>query len=435
MARPARTLEQHIRQGSFRARRHHQLLAGQALPAEWRVFAGLQARYRSATSDPERAAIGLQFEHAVVDVHAQAEARQGALSGPTLDQQLNALGKPGSLTQLLEFYPALLRYPSGPLQGQPFQLEPWQRSFLREFHRRDDAGGRIYKKALLGLPTGNGKTTLAVGLGLYQALSQPAAAEVVLAAGSREQARLGLDCARRMSDLGQLSEWITSTSNRLDYPKKQASMLALSSQGNLQHGRAPAAALLDELWTFSHKRQEQSYTALTAAIHKQPAAFLLATSSAGDNPASLLGRIYHDALSWDDVSVRHHNCLTIAKNPDAGALLWWYAAPADADPSDPKILRACNPASWINLSDLQQQLHDPGLSESDFRRLHLNQWPARGRRPRPLRRAHLRPKSVSGQHDHGLTFEEVLAQIRTGPSPTSGVDGAKPAEWITGGAA
>jgi Phage Terminase len=408
MARPARRLEDHVRQGSFRSRRHHRLLASQPLPATWRLFAGLQARYQAATSEPERAAIGLQFERAVTDAHARAKDRDSGLAGPSLDDQLAELGRPGSLAHLLAFFPAFLYYTGGSLHGQPFQLEQWQRTFLREFHRRDRAGRRLYKKALLGLPSGNGKTTLAAALGVYELLCQPDAPQIVLAAGSREQARLGIDCARRMIEAGPLSEWIFGTSNRLDCPKRQASMQALSSQGALQHGRTPAAALLDELWTFTSKQQVETYTAMAAAAHKRPDSYLLATSTAGTNRDSLLGRIYQDALTWDEVSVRNLGCLTVAKSPAARTLLWWYGAPADADPADAKILRACNPASWISVDDLQQQLRDPGLSESDFRRLHLNQW---ARTPTQRHNGFTTRASRPNPTKGPLSFEELLTQI------------------------
>jgi hypothetical protein len=408
MARPAHSLEQHVRQGSFRSRRHHRLLALEPLPADWLLFAGLQARYQAATSEPERAATGLQFEQAVTAAHAQAKARDCGLSGPSLHEQLDALGKRGSLAHLLAFFPSFLRYPGGPEHGQPFQLQPWQRAFLREFHRRDRAGRRLYKKALLGLPSGNGKTTLAAGLGVYQLLSRPDAAQVILGAGSREQARLGLECARRMIEPGPLSEWVVGTRNRLDCPKRLASMQAISSQGALQHGRTPSAALLDELWTFSGKQQVETYTAMAAVVHKRPDAYLLATSTAGNDPDSLLGRIYQDALSWNDVTVRNHGCLTIAKNPHASTLVWWYGAPTNADPGDPKILRACNPASWITPSDLQQQLRDPGVTEADLRRLHLNQWPHTAARRPTGTATTARPPSPTSEN---LTFEEILARI------------------------
>jgi phage terminase large subunit-like protein len=52
----------------------------------------------------------------------------------------------------------------------------------------------------------------------------------------------------------------------------------------------------------------------------------------------------------------------------------WFAAPKDAEIDDPEVWRACNPASWIAMRDLNSQLRSPGFDELDFRRLHLNQW-------------------------------------------------------------
>src|SRR5437660_12112300 len=114
MARPARALEQHVRQGSFRARRHQRLLALDPLPDDWPLFASLQARYQGASSDPERAALALQFEQTVSAAHAQAKALDRGLAGPSLHEQVNALGKPGSRAHLLAFFPRFLRYPGGP---------------------------------------------------------------------------------------------------------------------------------------------------------------------------------------------------------------------------------------------------------------------------------------------------------------------------------
>jgi phage terminase large subunit-like protein len=373
MGRPARSLVEHLRQGTFRARRHHALLAEPDVP--FPGFALLQRRYRTATSDPERRAIAVDCERAVKLARASADQEAAGSGGhPALNQDLLTLGKPSSLKQLLGFFPHFLHHSKGPLHGQPFQLEPWQKNFLRELYRRNKNGQRIYKRAVLGVPHGNGKTALAAGLGLYELVSNTDSPEVFLAAGAKQQARIGLDFARTFVEHGPLAEWI-NTGSTLSCLSWGGTMEALSSQGALQHGRAPSAALIDELGTFTTSKQHETYTALATAIHKRPDSYLLATTTAGSNPDSLLGRIYHDALTWGDITTSRNGCLTIAKNTEAGTLLWWYGAPDDADPENPKTLRACNPASWISVPDLQQQLRDPGLSESDFRRHHLNQWP------------------------------------------------------------
>ena len=129
MARPAKTLHAHVRDGSFRARReqHRHLLAGAAL--EWPAFASLQGRYTRAGSEPEQRALALEFERLVT--RAQFELQQRiAGSGPNaaaneIAHTLALLGKAGSVKQLLGFFPAYLVHSKGPLLGQPFRLEAW----------------------------------------------------------------------------------------------------------------------------------------------------------------------------------------------------------------------------------------------------------------------------------------------------------------------
>jgi phage terminase large subunit-like protein len=369
--RPAKTLAQHVRDGTFRGRRHRALLLGEALP--WPGFAVFQERFRRASSEPERRAIAVEVEHAIRQVHEQTEREQAGGRGSSLAAELAALGKPRSAAQLLRFFPEYFRHPKGPSIGQPFRLEPWQQRFLREFYKRDKQGRRVYRLGVLGVPRGNGKTPLAAGLGLYELVSRSDAPEVYFAACSKEQAGIGLGFARSFVEDGGLADWVTVKS-ALSCPAAQGVMRVISSEGRLQHGRAPAAGLIDELWAFATSREEQTYVALSSALHKREDAYLLAITTAGYDKQTLLGRIYEKAQGWPEVTTSANGCLTIARDVANGQLLWWYGAPDQADPEDQKIWRAVNPASWIRLRDLRRQLHDPGLGELEFRRLHLNQW-------------------------------------------------------------
>jgi hypothetical protein len=60
MARPSKSLEARIRDRSFLARRHHELLAGLLVTAK--KLRAIQAAYQAASSDPERRALALDFE-------------------------------------------------------------------------------------------------------------------------------------------------------------------------------------------------------------------------------------------------------------------------------------------------------------------------------------------------------------------------------------
>ena len=420
MGRRPYSLEQHVKRGTFRSRRHLQLLARQPLPAEWPLFARLQARYQAASSDFERRAIGVEFEQAVRAAHQELAVRGEGPSGPGPDQLLAALGKPGTLNQLVGFFPALLHHTSGSRHGEAFQLERWQQPFLREFHRRDRDGRRLYKKGLLGLPRGNGSSTLAAALGLYELVRNPAA-EIVLASGSREQARATLDRAFRLAEQGPLGEWLLGGRDQLRCRNRHSRMRTIACHADLQHGGA-SIVLLDDLASFTNSRHERTYAGLAASVQHHSDGYLLATSTAGDDPNSLLGRIYTAALAWDDVTVSRHSCLTVAKNVEAGALVWWYGAPADADLENPKILRACNPASWINTRELQRQLRDPGLNESDFRRFHLNQWTrlrTGSRQPAQQGRYSVRCPEGSVNDDGRSLPDKEDATVATNPAATS----------------
>jgi len=60
--RPPKTLEDHVRDGSFRARNHASLLAGELLPDRLSRLRSLQARYRAACCDPMRRDVAAEFE-------------------------------------------------------------------------------------------------------------------------------------------------------------------------------------------------------------------------------------------------------------------------------------------------------------------------------------------------------------------------------------
>ena len=73
MARPAKQLEQLVREGMFRARRHEALLAGPDLL--WPAFSALQRKYLAASSADERYQVALEFERAVRGAQRQAQER------------------------------------------------------------------------------------------------------------------------------------------------------------------------------------------------------------------------------------------------------------------------------------------------------------------------------------------------------------------------
>jgi phage terminase large subunit-like protein len=358
VARPAKSLAEHLRDGSFRARRHHALLSGQLV--ESRKLRKLQTGYQAASTERERRAWALDFEQAATRI----EKAQALEESPETDELTVA-----------DFFARYFRHSKGPLAGCPFVLEPWQRAFVDEFYRRDEDGRRIYRLGLLGVPRGNGKSPLAAGLALHELVTRTDSPDVFAAAASRDQARIVFNFARSFVESGELLELVRVGRNELVCPERLGSMRVLSADGALQYGHSVSAAIVDELHAFTSGKQEELYLALETALHKRVDSFMLGITTSGYDRETLLGRLFEGALAGLELE-RPHECLTIGRDEESGTLLWWFAAPDTADLDDEQLWRAANPASWVDLRDLRRQRHRPGGSEAAFRRLHLNQWTA-----------------------------------------------------------
>src|SRR5436190_2218256 len=130
LGRPRKTLEQRVCEGYFLARQHERLLACSP-PLPWPRLALLQRSYRNARSEPERRAIALNFERLLNQAHAKLPVGSSFRTGPSLDEELAALGPAGSFEQVVKFFPRFLfHYQTSRMAGTPFTLAPFQRDFL-----------------------------------------------------------------------------------------------------------------------------------------------------------------------------------------------------------------------------------------------------------------------------------------------------------------
>jgi phage terminase large subunit-like protein len=264
------------------------------------------------------------------------------------------------------------RHTKGRWAGQPVAFEPWQQAFIDEAYRLDDDGRRVYRNVLLGLPRKNGKSTIAATLALYHAGADgEAGAEVIIAAGSRDQAGIVFDQARAFveasEDLGQHFD----AQRFVIYGPTGSTIKRVAADGRMQHGTSPSAVILDELHALETPRQEELYAALNTASGAREQPMNLAITTAGYNRHTILGRLYADAMRLPDV--RRDGMLTIARDPAAGFLMWWYGLADDDEPTPENVL-AANPASWITSAVLEAQRESPTVDEYAFRRLHANQW-------------------------------------------------------------
>jgi phage terminase large subunit-like protein len=352
LARPAKSLAVRIGERRFKAREHRALLEGPLVGPE--RLQDLQRRYQEAGSERVRRAVAVEYEHALRD--APAEVAQ------PVDVTVPAA----------EFFP-LFRHVKGPAAGEPFRLEDWQVRFVEDFERRDEAGLRIFKRALLGVPRGNGKSPVAAALALRELVQPGDEPDVILAAGSRDQARVAYAYARGFAESGPLAPLLEVGRHEIRCRGNGGVLRTVSADGFVAHGLNPSAIVLDELHVWRTEKQRELFEALDSAIHKRPGAFWLALTTAGSDKGSLLGRLYVEMLERLDVE-RPHEGLAVGRDEFNGSLLYWYGAPDDASADDDELADRVNPASWVTRRELRRQREAPSMQPATFRRLHMNVW-------------------------------------------------------------
>lgn len=100
--------------------------------------------------------------------------------------------------QAIDFFPIFLRHFQGDLIGEPFFLEPWEQFIIANIYgwKRKKDGLRRFRKVYISIARKNGKSLLAVGVGIKGlALDGEGGPRIVCAATKRAQARLVWDIA------------------------------------------------------------------------------------------------------------------------------------------------------------------------------------------------------------------------------------------------
>jgi phage terminase large subunit-like protein len=119
---------------------------------------------------------------------------KGSVTAPPLD--LRRLPRRGA-ARAIAFIERYVTVPKGTGAKHRLKLRPWQREIIRGV--LDEPRPR---QALVSIPAGNGKSTLAAALGLYGLLADGVeGAQVLVVASDERQARIIQNTARRMVEL------------------------------------------------------------------------------------------------------------------------------------------------------------------------------------------------------------------------------------------
>ena len=201
---------------------------------------------------------------------------KGQITAPPLD--LRRLPKRGG-ARAIAFCERYITVPKGTGAKHRLRLRPWQREIVRGV--LDEPRPR---QALVAIPAGNGKSTLAAAIGLYGLLGDGVeGAQVLVVASDERQARIIFRTAKRMVELDKdLSARVQVFADHLLEPRTDSVFMALPADPGSLQGWDPSMALVDEL----HVVTDDTFEAMAARAGKRDRSLLLAISTppkAGDD--------------------------------------------------------------------------------------------------------------------------------------------------------
>jgi phage terminase large subunit-like protein len=249
----------------------------------------------------------------------------------------------------------------GVLAGTKMKLLPEQREFIEAVY-----GGDV-RVAVLSEPRGNGKTGLLSGLALCSLLGPEAEPRGEVYSCAIDRAQAALLFAEMEAIIIAVPEFdarcnIIRFHKRIEVDAGDGAgsiYEALSADARRAHGLAPSLWIYDEL---AQAKNRELLDNLTTAMGKRKRSLGMVISTQAPRDDHPLSELIDDGLN----------------RADPGVYVRLIAAPDDADPFDPEVIRACNPAvgHFLQLDELLRQSEQakrmPSF-ESRFRNLRLNQ--------------------------------------------------------------
>jgi phage terminase large subunit-like protein len=242
-----------------------------------------------------------------------------------------------------------LKHIEGDSRGDPFILRAWQAAIIGNlfgWKRKDEAGRTVrrYRKCLIKVGRGNGKTPLASGIVLYGFFEDgEPGGQNILAAGQKEQAGILFRNAIGMVDQNpELASKITAYRGDQhrsmilkDDPLSFCKVIPADAAG--QHGGIPHIVVVDELHVQENRDLLDVFeTAMAKKTRSQPMLVMITTSDF-DRP-SICNEV-------DDYAhkVRDNGGDPAKPGFDPYFLPIVYEVPQDADWTDEKEFVKANP--------------------------------------------------------------------------------------------
>lgn len=265
-----------------------------------------------------------------------------------------------------------LKHPKAP--GRRFKLDRWQERIVRAIYGpRHDDGTRIVKTAVLLLPRGNRKTSLAAALALLHTVGpeKVPGGEVLSAASDQKQAKLAfneslgiIQSTPEIDKRVRVREYV----NRITEKANRSFYECISSDAGTQHGRTPAFVLADELHAW---KKRDLWDVLKSGLVKTPGSLLVVATTSGRGQENIAFEI-----------VDYARKVAVGEIDDPAFLPILFETSADTDWKDEDVWFRANPGlscspPYPDLAGLRQLAKEgenrPGDRDA-FRQLNLNVW-------------------------------------------------------------
>lgn len=271
----------------------------------------------------------------------------------------------------VRFFDAL-RHPLSMESERRFGLPRfWERIIRRIYGPRHPDGRRIVRTVFIMIPRGARKTTtIGGGLGLLHAIGHEKvpSGQVLLGAGSEDQADLAFEEAVQMVHATPaLRDRVKLRADYLQHPEAKSVLQVMSAEGDVAHGKTPAAVFLDELHVFKNRKL---WRALKTGMVKSPGSLMVITTTAGRGQSGLAWEEYQLAsrVARGEVDLPHY--LPIIFEPPS----------ADADWQDEDLWHQVNPGLADGFPVLDEmraaalEAAEKPSEADEFKQYNLNFW-------------------------------------------------------------
>jgi len=260
----------------------------------------------------------------------------------------------------------------GALGGEPFILADWQKDDIIRplFGTIREDGLRQYRQAYIEVPRKNGKSNLCAAIALYMLYAdKEPGAEIISAAGDRNQARIVFEIASAMvAQNRQLSSRGKALQHSIHY--KSSFYKAISAEANTKHGFNAHAVILDELHVLEGARGRDLYNVLKTSTGARTQPLVIGITTAGHDTTSICYELHQYAQKVKEGSIQDDTFLPVI-----------YAADKDDDWTKPETWAKANPGygSICKADYFEQEVKrckENPRQINTFLRLHLNVWTA-----------------------------------------------------------